>query len=195
MSSWETQATTSSFDAQSALDTHMGARNRDTSKTSGLNFGGYNQGYSHSTLGTIGQAVGGPVGGYLGDLIGGGPKISGYDMVGIVGSKVESMRDSIRQYVDKVQEKVSQAIEDAEDGMNDAFRGNEAQSAVKEYLEKVKLYINNLITQLISFSDKLADVGNAWQKAQEEIGGNVKTATGSFSEGTAYSESVTYTQR
>jgi len=38
----------------------------------------------------------------------------------------------------------------------------------------------------------IADVGNAWIKAQENIGSNVKTATGNFSAGTKYTEDVTY---
>lgn len=183
MSSWETATTSSTHDAQAALNTHTGNRNRDTSSTGGLNFGGYDSRAVYGSTYMRGRNE-------MSDLVHGG-----YDMVGIVGTQVEPMRESIRTYVNDVQTVLADAIANAETGMNDAFRGVDAQAAVKEYLAKVKLYVNNLVTQLLSFSDKLADVGNAWQKAQENIGATVKTSTGSFSEGTAYVDNVTYTPR
>lgn len=205
MASWETQTTASTHEAQASLNAQVKGRNRDSVSMfdglSGVDFGGYQQ--QSNTLGGMGAGLAisntlfpaNPFASAAGIAIGGGigsTQITGYDMVGIVGSQVGPMRDSIAVYVSKIQKYVEEAIEKADAGMNSAFRGVDAQREVKAYLEKVKLYITNLISQLISFSDKLADVGNAWIKAQENIGSSVNASTGAFSEGTAYTESVTY---
>ena len=179
MSSWNTEITASTHDAGAALSNQMQGRSRDTSTTNGLNFGGYNYNEKTTTSGFLWWKK---------------PEttISGYDMVGIAGGEVNNMRQAVVDYVVKVQASVELAIKNATDGINDAFRGAEAQAAVVAYLEKVKLYITNLISQLESFADKIADVGNAWNAAQQSFGQSVNTATGNFSEGTAYTQQVTY---
>ncbi len=179
MSSWNTETTVSQHDSNTALNTQIGGRNRDTFETSGLNFGGYEYSEAKELWND-----------WLGSSF--GTMNAGYDMVGIAGPEVENMREAIRAYVSNVQNVLKKVIEDSSNGINAAFRGSQAQEAVISYLEKVRLYINNLTSDLLSFSDKLADVGNAWKKAQEAIAGNINTSTGSFSEGTAYTENVTY---
>lgn len=199
MSSWETGVTASSHDAGAALSSQIEKRKRDTGGSGKLDFGGYSQ-HNHAGQGSaIGAGIGYVLGGHGGAAVGaglggliGGTHESGYSMVGINGGEVTNMRKAVVDYVVAVQTSVDQAIKNAEDGIDDAFRGADARAAVIEYLEKVKLYITNLISQLESFADKIADVGNAWIAAQESFGSNVKTATGNFSEGTAYTQNVTY---
>lgn len=199
MSSWETGVTASSHDVGAALSSQMEGRQRDTGGSGKLDFGGYNQ-HNHAGQGALvgagfGGFLGGPLGGAIGAEVGalvGANTISGYNMVGINGGEVTNMRNAVVDYVVAVQKSVEDAIKNAEDGIDDAFRGADARAAVIEYLEKVKLYITNLISQLESFADKIADVGNAWIAAQESFGSSVKSATGNFSEGTAYTQNVTY---
>jgi len=211
MTSWSTESTTSTHDSLSALNSQMGGRKRDTQVgalgqmaanlgfTPGINFGGYDQKVSMGSMG-IGGALGAVAGGIfgapgLGAVVGsalGATQITGYDVVGIVGGEVENMRGAVRDYVSTIQTVVKEAITAAEEALNSAIRGADAQREVLAYLAKVKLYIDNLVTQLLSFSDKIADVGNAWIAAQEKIGSNVKTATGNFSEGSTYSDDKTY---
>lgn len=119
-------------------------------------------------------------------------KISGYNIIGINGNEVPRMREAIEEYVQNIQTYLEEAIVATEDQIAKAFRGGEAEAAVKQYLEKVKAYVHNVVSTLNAFSDKLADVGNAWVKAQSNIASNVNTSTGSFSEGNTYSTTVQY---
>ena len=119
-------------------------------------------------------------------------KISGYNIIGINGNEVPRMREAIEEYVQNIQTYLEEAIIATEEQIAKAFRGGEAEAAVKQYLEKVKAYIHNVVSTLNAFSDKLADVGNAWVKAQSNIASNVNTSTGSFSEGNTYSTTIQY---
>ena len=172
---WETEATKSSFDTNSALNTMMEGRQRgDVSGNYSLNTGGYQQG----TLREV--------------WLGGQQVTTGYDMIGINGNQVESMRESIRAYVSNIQSVVESTLSTSSSEAYKAFRGEDAITAVNQYIDKVKLYCQNVTSTLLAFSDKLADVGNAWKTAQANIAGTVNSSTAGFSEGTAYQESVTY---
>lgn len=195
MASWETQATASGFDANAARNSIMEGRQRGNESQNfglGLNTGGFEQS-SHTTVseGTGDYLLRGfTFGLYDGREY--NTTTSGYDIVGINGNQVEPMRQSIRDYVSEVQGLIDTTLSTSADQARNAFRGEEAIAAVNAYIDKIKDYCKNITSTLLAFSDKLADVGNAWKAAQENIAGNVNSSTGTFSEGTAYTESVQY---
>ena len=102
------------------------------------------------------------------------------------------MRNAIREYVTRVQNTVDQTLNTNDAELNKAVRGSEVKNAVNEYIDKVKLYCQNVTSGLLVFSDKLADVGNAWITATENMASNVKSTTSSFSEGSAYVDDQQY---
>ena len=191
MASWETQATASGFDANAARNSIMEGRQRGNESQNfglGLNTGGFEQTSSthHHDVGINWFGVDWGGNDYTTTTT------SGYDIVGINGNQVEPMRQSIRDYVSEVQGLIDTTLSTSADQARNAFRGEEAIAAVNAYIDKIKDYCKNITSTLLAFSDKLADVGNAWRAAQENIAGNVNSSTGTFSEGTAYTESVQY---
>ena len=131
----------------------------------------------------------------LGDVFSSIASSSQYSIVGIKASEVEPMREEIRAYVDNIYSHLEDAIVKAHTSMDKAFRGAELQDAVKTYLNKVKDYCDNLVSHLLTFSDKLADVSNAWQDAQRQMGSSVNDATGSFSAGSKYVDNMATNSR
>lgn len=120
---------------------------------------------------------------------------SEYSLVGIKAGSVEGMREQIRIYVKEIEAYMSEALTNATAQMDTAFRGNVLQESVKAYLTKVKDYCDNLVSHLLTFSDKLADVSNAWLAATQSMGQNVDSATGSFAAGTKYVDNMTTNSR
>ncbi len=118
--------------------------------------------------------------------------IEGYDIVGIAGGQVENMREAIRAYVKDVQTTLDQALGANAEEVKKAFRGTQVVTEVNNYVEKVKAYVTNVVSGLLVFSDKLADVGNAWRQATENMAGEVKATTGAFSEGQTYVDDMAY---
>lgn len=108
-----------------------------------------------------------------------------YDMVGMVGAEVPKMRQTIKDYVEGVQTTLSTAITNIESSLKLGFKGTDAETAVKEYLEKVKSYVTNLVSSLNAFSNQIAAVGNAWIDSQTAYGTKVNTEANAFSTGTA----------
>lgn len=110
-----------------------------------------------------------------------------YSVVGIDANRIDGMRSAIRDYV--------QAIEGHLDGIeplanaNNAYKSEEVQRAVQEYVQKVKDYCKNLTSQLLAFSDKLGDVKSSWERATSEMSSTIGGASGSFDAGTKYTES------
>lgn len=161
----------STFDAKSYTDTQIG--NRDAQRTgAGTVVGGAGKGnYSGGFLGTSW-----------------GAKESTYSVVGINVNEVDNMREAIRVYV--------QAIKDHLNGIeplataDNAFKSEEVQKAVQDYITKVKEYCMNLVSQLLAFSDKLADVKNAWQANMDALAGNTSSSASSLDQGTAYQETL-----
>ena len=173
---WNTEATKSNFETTNTLRNYQEGRNRYESTHSKifgnsgeLNFGGYGQNIHFNNV-----------------------IATGYDIVGIKGSEVENMRNAIRDYVSNVQKEMDTKLSTSLEEARKAFRGDDVLSELNKYIDKVKLYCQNVISGLLVFSDKLADVGNAWQKAQQSMGGDISATTGAFSEGTAYSDDVQY---
>ena len=182
MANWDSEVAASQYDADQALNSHISGRNREDGSIQGSIANLASATDSLDDMGEQNQAWD------IFDWV----DNKGYDIVGIKGSEVSNMRNSINEYVKNVQTYLNGVLKDKKNKAKDAFRGTEAEAAVKEYLDKVATYINNLLSQLNSFSDKIADVGNAWIQSQSNIAGSVNAAKNAFSEGSSYTESVQY---
>lgn len=118
--------------------------------------------------------------GWINDKIGG----FGSDIVGINATKVPEMQSQIRDSVSALQNKINEI--DAATDQDKAFRSDDIQAAVKEYIEKVKEYCNALISDLNAFNDKLQVVREAWEKSSQSFASDQITAdkNSSFSDNT-----------
>lgn len=155
---WETETTTSNFNAGSYTTNQIAAREGLRSGATGS----YN------------------AGGWFG--IG----AQEYSIVGMDITKVGATRAAISDYVAKIENHLN-SIDALADASN-AYRSEEVQAAVKSYIEKVKEYCINLCSQLRAFSDKLQDASAAWESGTANIASTVQSNTGSFDAGTRYTE-------
>lgn len=117
---------------------------------------------------------------------------SGYDIIGIKAGKIENMRTEIQNYVNRVQNKLNDCLETNDKELSKAIRGSALESAVNAYINKVKLYCQNVTSDLLAFSDKLADVGNQWIAATSKMAGDIGTGTTNYAAGSTYQSSVKY---
>lgn len=159
MANWTNEASQSGFDAKTFTTNTMS--NRDVTRE-GANVSG---------------------GGFLSGFFGGG---NSYSVVGINATQVDIMRGAIRDYVSRIQGHLNQIRADAT--ANNAYKSEEVQQAVETYVQKVKDYCMNLASQLLAFSDKLADVRKAWEAATANMASQVGSASGSFDAGTRYQD-------
>ncbi len=160
MANWEATQTVSEFDAKQAAQAAMDGR-----------------------AATRTAADGGGILGSLGSLFGGG----GLDVVGINAAKVPTMREAIRTSVSNLQAKIGEI--DANADASGAYKSEEIQQAVVSYVESVKSYCSALISDLLAFSDKLADVENAWKTSSANFAGNISSSTSGLSDNsTVYTE-------
>lgn len=153
---WETTATTSDFNAKEYATNQIDGRSGQRAGSAG----GYNGG------GIFGWGA------------------QSYSIVGMDASKIPTVRQSIENYVQGIEDHVSQI--DAKANADGAYKGEEVQAAVSTYVETVKEYCINLCSQLRAFSDKLADAQTAWETATGNIAGTVETSNSSFEKGTRY---------
>lgn len=109
-----------------------------------------------------------------------------YSVVGLNANKVPAMREAIRNYVNNINAHL-EAIDPKADA-NSAFKSEEVQEAVKNYVTKVKEYCQNLISDLLAFSDKLADVQAAWEAFSGSASSNINAASGGLDAGAKYTE-------
>ena len=181
MAGWDTAATKSEFNANEQVNNLMAGRNR----IDDYKFGSE----SKREVSSFEDATATDKGFW--DFFN-FSKSKEYSIVGIDGNQIGNMRSSIEDYVSGVQSYLEKAVQATEDQISGGLRGGEAEAAVKAYLDKVKMYVTNLVSTLNSFGDKLADVGNAWVQAQSNAGSNINTTTGAFSEGSAYTSQVQY---
>lgn len=120
-----------------------------------------------------------------------GTQISNESVVGINVAYVDQMRDAIRNYVEKIKTHL-EGIEPLADA-NNAFKNDEMQRAVQNYIGIVQDYCVNLTSQLLAFSDKLGDVKNAYKSTMESLAEQIDNNTGSFatnSNGRQYQETI-----
>jgi len=108
------------------------------------------------------------------------------DVVGINVDKIPEMRQAIRDYVKQITDHLDKI--DATANTENAFRSESVKAAVKAYVGKVKEYAMNLVSQLLSFSDKLQDVSEAWTASTNTMGDTVNTSASAFGVGTTYTE-------
>ena len=64
-------------------------------------------------------------------------KITDYSVVGIDGNQISNMTNAIETYVAKVQSHLENALVATEEQIAGAFRGGDAEKAVRDYLEKI----------------------------------------------------------
>ena len=160
MSSWDTKISKSTMDASSSLNNLVSGR-------------------SSARSGVSDAAAAGS------QLFGGGWfSINNYSVVGINANGIENIRTQITNYVQRIQKYLSQIGENAT--TSSAFRGEEAEAAVKQYIETVKTYCSNLTSQLYAFDDKLVEVKQKWDEAQKNMGSNIDTSRTGYNEGQAY---------
>lgn len=155
---WESQTTTSQFDAKSYATNQIAGREGVRSGAAGAYNGGGIFGWGKQE----------------------------YSIVGMDITKVDSTRAAISDYVTAIENHVSGI--DALANANSAYRSDDVQAAVKSYVEKVKEYCINLCSQLRAFSDKLADAKSVWESGTANIASTVSSSTGSFEAGTKYTE-------
>lgn len=161
MANWNTEATTSTFDAGKFTTEALSSR---TGRETGA------------------SSISGRSAGFFG--IG----ASGYDIVGIDANKVDSMRESIRTYVKNI-ETYLDGVDPLADA-NGAFRGEEVQTAVRKYIDTCKEYCKNLSSNLLAFSDQIGDVKNQWQAAMGKIAGTIDTGSQSYGSTDHYTETI-----
>lgn len=107
-----------------------------------------------------------------------------YSVVGINVSHIPVMRDKIGTYVKDIQDYLDQIDPLAE--ASKAFKSETVQEAVQKYITKVKDYCVNLTSQLLAFSDKLADVRDAYEQSMGNLADDINSQNSAFSEGTRY---------
>lgn len=119
-----------------------------------------------------------------GGLFGLGGIDFGSNIVGINATKVPEMQSQIRDSVTALQNRINEI--DAAADQDRAFRSEDIQTAVREYIEKVKEYCNALISDLNAFNDKLQVVREAWEKSSQSFASDQITAdkNSSFSDNT-----------
>ena len=110
----------------------------------------------------------------------------GLDVVGINVDKIPSMREAIRTYVKGITDHLDKI--DATANSDSAFKSESVKAAVRAYVEKVKEYSMNLVSQLLSFSDKLQDVSDSWAASTNTLGDNINTTASAFGVGSRYTE-------
>lgn len=203
---WNWGAQKSSFDAAGAFTTATGDRARvdyDSDYKRNLNYD-ISANKMNITTGSTSQppytSPNTPSGwngtGTPGSWNGGYPstsiKIEGYDVVGIKAKEIPEIQSEIRKYVDKVQSTLDQCLNANATELNKAIRGSVLEESVNDYIRKVKLYCQNVTSDLLAFSDKLADVGNAWIAATNKMASSISSGTKNYAAGSAYKETNTY---
>ena len=159
---WETQATTTGFDAKQFTSSQIGER-------------------EGSRSGGLGNLA-------LDGLAGAATNLLGISIVGMAMDKVPACRDSIRTYVQNLEDHLNTI--DATASADEAYKGEEVKAAVKAYVEKVKEYCINLTSQLNAFSDKLQSALNAWETGTQNIADTVSGSAGSYATGAKYTETL-----
>ena len=113
-----------------------------------------------------------------------------YSVVGLNVESVDSMREAIRTWISGIQTHLSDI--DPTASAAQAFRSTDGQveEAVRLYIENCKQYCMNLTSSLLVFSDKLAEVRDAWVKSTGNLAGTITADTQATSAGTAYTETI-----
>lgn len=167
MANWVTETTASSFDQNAAINTAMS--NRQGARESGVG----NTGNNGSSDGFFGFGA-----------------TQGLSLVGLSAPKIDDVRETIRQEVAQIEQKLNEMDSAAETSTAFVSHDGSVEAAVKSAVDNVKQYVINLTSGLLAFSDKLADVKNTWQTQTGTMAGNINSATGASDAGTKYTESI-----
>jgi len=89
--------------------------------------------------------------------------VGNYDVVGMNANEITNMRDAIATYVSTATDWIEKIAEECNAAQ--AFKNEAVEGAIKSYLDAVRESIAAFISQLLAFSDKLADVYNAWMES------------------------------
>ena len=113
-------------------------------------------------------------------------RIFGNDsIVGINANSIGRIKEKIQAYIDTIQlevDKLNTAVDTTK-----GIKGGEINNALIAYLDKVKEYLDSILTYLKAFSDKLSFCEQNWNAYQESVGRNV-SASASAIETKAYTE-------
>lgn len=118
---------------------------------------------------------------------------SGISIVGMNITQASKMREAIATYCSGITTYINGFDATAE--ATGAFKSQQVNEALANYMGSVKTYCMNLVSQLLAFSDKLANVANQWQAAAGKMAEQINATSGdNFATGTAYTEGVTLNQ-
>ena len=138
------------------------------------------------------QRTASSVGTHSTGFLGLGGQVSNLDSSSIVGmnvNEVENMRNAIEDYCGNIETYLRNLNPTANSDV--AFKSEEVKAALTTYMENVKTYCLNLVSQLRAFSDKLADVRNQWQLATQNMAETVSSTSGSaFASGSTYNRTI-----
>ena len=88
--------------------------------------------------------------------------VSGKDLAGINANQAQNMMQAIVNYIEAIQGKIDEI--DANANSNSAVKGEAIQTALTNYINKVKGYCKDLVDYLKAFNDKLEEVLGQWVK-------------------------------
>lgn len=177
---WGTETVSSSFAANAGVVSHT--ETRGSQRTTGE----ANASIANAFGNVEGAATTQP--GFLG--IGERTVGSGVSIVGMNITQATTMREAIATYCSDITTYINGLQPTADATM--AFQSQQVNEALANYMASVKTYCMNLVSQLLSFSDKLADVANQWQAAAANMATQINSTAGdNFASGVAYTEQVT----
>ena len=109
-----------------------------------------------------------------------------YSIVGINANQVPAMKNAIANYVEAIQNHLEK-IETSADS-SQAFKSDAVKTAVQNYLLTLKDYCQNLVSQMLAFSDKLQEVYEKWVEATGNMAQSVNSSASGFNKGTRYTQ-------
>lgn len=103
---------------------------------------------------------------------------SGESFVGLQYSSIESIRGAIRTYVTNVRNVVDKLNSEASN--DNAIKG-EAAAAAKTYVQTISKMAEQFVSQLLAYSDKMYEYGEAYKKNDTTLAQNISDEATSLS--------------
>lgn len=97
-------------------------------------------------------------------------------IVGINANQIPAMKKAIDDYVVAIKTHLNKINPTAD--ANSAFKGEEVQKAVEEYVTNVKTYCFNLTSQLRAFEKKLDDIKATYDANKQTFAKNIRNDAG-----------------
>jgi hypothetical protein len=111
-----------------------------------------------------------------------------YDVIGIKGSAVEPTIEAIQAYIMRVRQLQAQNTESMR-AFKDSLFDEQMKSAFDNYMIKFDGYVQNLVSQLSAFNDKLRDIKSAWESSVNSMASSIEADASSFNSGSEYTQS------